>query len=636
MSSLEEIKSKLDIVDIISESVQLKQFGANWKGLCPFHVEKTPSFVVSKDKQIWHCFGCNEGGDLFGWFIKKEGLEFIEALKILSEKAGVALTYTDVDKKAQSKKHLLIELCESAALIWHNALLDLDDHNAVVDYLHKRGVGADCIQEWRLGFAPDSYNFLLKQLINKGYKFADIEEAGLIVRKTVVSKTGDNYYDYFRNRIMYPIKDIHGRTIGFGSRAISDDKSEAKYINTKETLIYRKREVLYGIEKSKDYIRKANLAIIVEGYMDVISVFNTQTKNVVACSGTALTLEQIQLLKRYTHNIVLAFDADSAGAKATMLGIDLLLKEGLNIKIVTLPGDQHFKDPDECVRYDGGALWERAVANSINIMDYYFNIYLSGKDLKNIDHKRVAAANLIPLIAKITDPISKDYYLQKLSHMLLVDESILRGMLSNAKSTIVKTVTNNVSSKPDRIDVPLKQNSRQFALEERLLALMLRYPKNIKYIIENVGIEIFNDLELAGLYKYLVIYYTKMAGTSNDNPLSVDSFLFWTKDEIKNATSAELSESSDLAQKVNILLLLAETEYVGFNDMLLEGEALKLVKYLKHGHLVKRLKEIEKEISLIESVDTRGEKQDSVSAEVEESLKKLSLEYQSLSCQIKQ
>ena len=318
-SPIDEIKQRLDVVDIVREYVPLQQAGTNWRARCPFHNEKTPSFMVSKEKQIWHCFGCGKGGDLIEFVKEIEGIEFPEALRILAQKAGVVLRRQD--PKVISVKTRLFDLMAEATNFFIGKLNFIEAGQAR-KYLAERGLKEETLKEWQIGWALDSWDELAKYLQNKGFSDNQIVASGMVVKK----QSGAGHYDRFRGRIMFPIFDVSGSVVGFTGRIlIETDKSGGKYVNTPQTTIYDKSRVIFGLDKAKQEIRKKDLAVVVEGQMDVIASHQVGVCNVVASSGTALTNQQVGLLSRYTKNLAFCFDADSAGEQATKRGIDIAL-----------------------------------------------------------------------------------------------------------------------------------------------------------------------------------------------------------------------------------------------------------------------------------------------------------------------
>jgi len=417
MQPIEQIKSKLDIVDLVSEYLQLKPAGqGSFKACCPFHQEKTPSFFVSKSKQIWHCFGCGEGGDQFEFVQKMEGMDFPQALRTLAEKAGVELP--QYNKKEASEKQKLIQINELAAKFYHKVLLDSSIAESAREYIKKRNLDTQTVDEFKLGHAPDQWEILLNFLKQKGYKEEDVNLAGLAVKKEQ-----GGFYDRFRGRVMFPIQNIQGQVVGFTARSLKSDAKEAKYINTPQTSIYNKSDILYGLDKAKRAIKEKDLLIIVEGNMDVISSHRVDVKNVVASSGTALTQNQLNIIQRYTNNIAFSFDADSAGQVAAKRGIDLALEHGMNVSVILMAGDA--KDPDDIINQDP-ALWQKAVDGRVNVMEYYFGIAKDKYDVNTALGKKDMAKYLLTEISKLSDGVEQSHWLQQLAGILNVKEDILR------------------------------------------------------------------------------------------------------------------------------------------------------------------------------------------------------------------
>lgn len=423
MSDTQLIKQKLDIVDFISEYVQLKPAGINHKGLCPFHNEKSPSFMASRDRQSWHCFGCSKGGDIFTFVQEIEGMEFIEALKFLANKAGVELTMKR-DNVQSSQKNRLKDVMQDAARFYHQFLLKMDASQSARTYLEERGLMAETIEVWQIGFVPDQWDLLTKYLLKKGHSIDDLVTAGLTIQKQGArAGSSRGHYDRFRGRIMFPIHDVHGTTVGFTGRVLVEtEKSGGKYVNTPQSLLYDKSRVVFGLDKAKQTIRKSDLAVMVEGQMDVIGVWQSGMHNIVATSGTALTEHQIALLKRYTNNLAIAFDADEAGYKAAKRGIDLAREAGMDVKIIEVPDGT---DPDDMVKNNPEA-WQQAVDGAVLVMDWYFHRAFAGKDIANPKHKQAIANILLPEISRIPFAVEQDHWLQKLSGQLGVSADVLR------------------------------------------------------------------------------------------------------------------------------------------------------------------------------------------------------------------
>lgn len=465
-SPVDEIKSKLSVEEVISWYLQLQRAGRNMKANCPFHNEKTPSFMVSPERQMWHCFGCNEGGDIFTFVMKIEGLEFRDALKLLAEKAGVKLKNQACNKSESGQKSKIIDVLEISKNFYQKCLA-IKTGKKASDYLLERGLNKKTMETFQLGYAPDSWDLLSSFLKKKGCKESEIFAAGMTVKKD-----NGSYYDRFRGRIMFPINNISGQTAGFSSRVMpGKDEKQAKYINTPETLVYNKSRILYGLDKTKVAIRKKDLCVMVEGNMDIIASFQAGVENVVATSGTALTEEQIKIIKRYTNNIAFSFDMDLAGIEAAKRGIDLALKEDVSVNIIQIPEG---KDPADCVKKDP-KLWQEATQKPKKIMDFYFDSAFSKYNSNDVENKKKIARDLLRIITKISNKIEQAHYLQILSERLEVDEKILLEIMSSAKKR--KLSPNVKLEKGVRGDKKFDLAKREDQLQEKLLGFIIMYPQ---------------------------------------------------------------------------------------------------------------------------------------------------------------
>jgi len=426
-TDLEEIKNRLNIVDVIGDYLRLEKAGGNWRGLCPFHNEKSPSFMVSEEKQIWHCFGCQKGGDVFSFVMEMEGMEFREALKILAEKAGVELK--TVNPKVAEKKNRALEILELATKFYEFQLWEGPGKGKILSYLHDRGLRDETIKEFRLGYAPKGWRNMLDFLTKRGYGVNEISEAGLVIRKEGNQGGEQNYYDRFRSRIMFPIAEYSGRVVGYSARvAPGEDESQAKYINSPETGVYHKSKILYGIDKAKGEIKHADFILLVEGNMDVIATSQLGIKNVVAVSGTALTPEQVDILKRYTKNFRIFFDMDSAGEGATRKSIKLCLAKDVSVSVVELPTG---KDAAELAKDDPSAL-ERSIGSTKDAMEYVIERAMVKFDKGTAHGKRMIAENVIEIIESFQNGIEKSHWIKKLADELDVKEQALTEMTEKA------------------------------------------------------------------------------------------------------------------------------------------------------------------------------------------------------------
>ncbi len=454
-SPIEEIKSRLNIVDVVQDFVQLKKAGTNYKGLCPFHSEKTGSFMVSPTKQIWRCFGCGLGGDVFEFIKQIENIEFAEALKILADRAGVELKKPTFEQiQGDKKKEVLFEINAAAAKYFEKVLWESNAGAEALDYLRRRGLTDPTIRKWQLGYAPDDFHYL-ENFLAKAFDKRDIEQAGLIIK----SDRDAGYFDRFHDRVMFPIINLHGQTVGFTGRLLHDKPNTGKYVNSPETPIYNKSHVIYGLYAGKQAIRKGDRAILVEGNMDVIACHQVGFDQAVATSGTALTQDQLNTLKRFTENLVFAFDTDAAGSTATKRALELALNSGFNVKIANLGTA---KDPDELIK-KGIGLWQKAIDGAGNFLDFILESLLKTNNPETPEGITKIESEIIPLIGYVSNPVVKAHYVRKVASALNVPEKTLYERLSSAKKPLIKPLTHAVTVKKDRRQI----------LEENFLGLIL-------------------------------------------------------------------------------------------------------------------------------------------------------------------
>jgi DNA primase len=420
---LEDILSRTDIVEVISSYLPLKKAGRNFKANCPFHHEKTASFVVSPDRQIYHCFGCGESGNVFKFLMRHERMEFPEAVEMLAKKLGVAIPETHNHSRVSSDSASSYSKINELAVVFYEANLASAAAAGAREYLHNRQIKPQTVKEFRLGLAASGWDSLINFLRSKSISLGSIEKSGL-----ALAKENGGYYDRFRNRIIFPIFDARSRALGFGARVM--DKTLPKYINSPETPVYTKGRNLYGLNFSKDHIRELDYAVIVEGYLDFIIPYQEGIKNIVASCGTALALEQIRLLKRYTHNVVMIYDGDAAGELATLRNLDILIEEGMNIRIVRLPQGY---DPDLFVRKFGSAKLKTLIAEANNLFDYKFSVLKTKHDINDTQAKSLIASEMLLTINKFQNAIIRSEYIRHLSEGLKVQEAYILEELQKLK-----------------------------------------------------------------------------------------------------------------------------------------------------------------------------------------------------------
>ncbi len=466
-SPIQQIKDRLPITDVLADYIQMKKAGTNLKAVCPFHNEKTPSLMVSPSKQIWHCFGCGLGGDIFEFIKLAENVEFAEALKILADRAGIELRKpTQEEIKTTEKKHTLYDINTAAAKFFSKVLWESRAGNEALLYLRGRGLTDQTIRNWQLGFAPDDFH-VLETFLGKYFPKEDIVLAGLIVKKDEPRNEQDKFFDRFRGRVMFPILNIHGQVVGFTGRILKDKKDTAKYVNTPETPIYHKSRELFGLFQAKNQIRKENRAVLVEGNMDVISAHQAGFNQTVASSGTALGSDQMRALQRFTENLIFAFDTDSAGMTATRRALEEALNLGFNVKIADMKGA---KDPDELIK-KGIGLWRKAVDTAPNFAEFFFDVTLRNADVSNVEVKRQVTKELAPLILRMSDPVTRGHFVRKLSNGIDVAEQAIWDIIN--RLSLPKPV------KPQK-GPEIRKNRREI-LEDQLLGLSLA-AKNIGHL----------------------------------------------------------------------------------------------------------------------------------------------------------
>jgi DNA primase len=528
LSPVEEIKNRLDIVDVISGYIKLQKAGRNFRARCPFHSEKTPSFMVSPERQIWHCFGCGKGGDIFGFVKEIEGTEFVDALRTLAQRAGVILKKQD--PKTQTERQRLYKICELAARFFQKQLEASSVGKKIEKYLAERGINKNSMRDWRLGYAPDSWETLSQFLKSRGYTDGEIIKSGVAVEKEKSQSPNSNiqYYDRFRGRIMFPIFDLNGQVVGFAGRvAPGGDEKSAKYVNTPQTLIYDKGRLLYGLDKAKIEIKRKNFCVLVEGNTDVIMSHQAGVFNVVASSGTALTEEHLKIIKRYTDNLVLAFDTDLAGINATKRTANLALSQGFNAKIIVTPSGKRIKDPADLIRENPRA-WEKIISSAQGIIEFCLSDALARHDIKTANGKKEAAKELLPLFKKIADPIEQAHWIGELAKKLRVAEKLLSEALNKISSPREALQTQNKTQ-------TIKTNqpkSRRLRLEEELIGSIVgtSEPKEaineiLKWQNINKIENVFNAPHTKNIFKNLAQHLQKSQITDKINLTKLQSGL---------------------------------------------------------------------------------------------------------------
>jgi DNA primase len=555
MTDTQTIKDRISIVQLIQEYVPLKKSGANWKGNCPFHNEKSPSFMVHEDKQIYHCFGCGKGGDIFAFIQEIEGVDFPEALKLLATRAGVQLDTFKSDVN-RSQRNRLLEIHSKAALFFHRILLELPQAKPARDYVARRGLDRAGLELWNIGYAPEQWDLLTKYLVSKGFSRDDLVASGLTIRREDADpESGRGYYDRFRGRVMFPLSDVQGAVVGFTGRVlIETEKSGGKYVNSPQTLIYDKSRLLFGLSKAKSAIKSEGFAVIVEGQMDVIACHRAGMTNVVAASGTALTSEQLKLLKRYTTRLCISFDADSAGVMADKRGIDAAVEAGMEVKIVTIP-EGAGKDADECIAKNK-AVWFKAVEQAKGVMEWYFEMAFKGGSTATAQGKQAIADILMPQIAKIPYPVERDHWLKDLAARLQTDPGVLVEEMRRTQANPVRKMSATALKPVEKVPPIALKPERQEILLKLIWSLLSVYPDHFGVLRDQFKREYAEASSYRDLYDLFEKHYTTVEAAPGG--------LF------------EAYRPTDPSLSLEVLQLNAEREYPGIK----RDDALKELQHL--------------------------------------------------------
>ncbi len=574
---VDEIKQRLDIVDVVQQYVALKKSGANHKGLCPFHRENSPSFMVSQTKQIWHCFGCNEGGDMFSFVQKVEGLDFYETLKLLGDRAGVKIE--KISPQVADKKQKLREILELSAKFFNKILLEHPQSDPARSYVKERALSEETIRHFLIGYAPDTWDVLLTFLKERGFSAADAAQAGV----AVYNEERKSYYDRFRGRLTIPLRDTNGRIVGFTARAIAKDFVGGKYINTPQTELYDKSSVVFALSEAKQAIKDQSCVVVVEGNMDAISSHQAGIKNVVAVSGTAFTELQIAQLKRFTDTLVFSFDADAAGMMAARRGIELALKAGMNVKVLSLP---YGKDPDECIRKDP-QLWKDAIGAAQPVMDALIQRALKQHDQRAPDGKKKIAAEVLAILRYLPNPVEKDHYVRLLADDLQISASALYDVLKSqdAPATGSRPVKTEAAVAVPAANKQAKQviSAEEGALSD-LLALLIARPESL----ENVDLpddETFPEV-LVRLYKLWKSFYASDINTG-EIPLNYKAFITGLDPDLQTIFSR--------------LQLFGETEFADMTVPDATQEIGARLTFLKRKQLARKLHHIQQDLKEAEA-----------------------------------
>ena len=556
----EEVRARLNIEDVVGEYVQLKRAGRNFKGLSPFTAEKTPSFTVSPEKHIWHDFSSSKGGDVFSFIMEVEGLDFRGALELLARKAGVDLSMYDSKQSGEmaQKKRRLIEANELAARYYQQTLLS--NKHALEYVFKKRGLSKEIVQEFKIGYAPDDGDALVKVLATKGFSKKELAEAGL------TNRFGG---DIFRARMTVPLMDPSGQVIGFTGRIIRDDPKAPKYLNTPQTLIYDKSRHAFGLSQAKESIRKHDYSVIVEGNLDVVSSHQYGVKNVVASAGTALTEWHLKSLSRLSHQVKLAFDADKAGLAATERAIPLAAQTNVELTIISLPDG--IKDPDELLQLQGADAWTAAAERSEPVVDWVLKQYANRLDMGSAAGKRRFTTEAIVVVKLLNDSVEQEHYLKKIAEMTDTSFSAVKQKMESGPANGEKIYKQVKSSAPATNRRPLNPT------QDNLLAVLIKYPES-RHHLGGFDIDILDGEDRRQLATWL---------KKHDEPLDT------MPDALKQ-----------IETYVRIVELKAESRYEGWSE---QDSSLEVAKLLRHVEVEHKKKTKDQLIQELRQAEEQGD-----------------------------
>lgn len=564
---IEEIKSRSDIVKVISGYIKVQQSGINYKGLCPFHGEKTPSFYINTSKQIYKCFGCGEGGDVINFVMKIENLDFMDAVKLLAKECGIEInTNMDEQSKIRMEKIKKIQDINTEAARYYFSNL-IKEKNYGYEYLRNRGLDDKIIKKFGLGYAPKAWTDLMDYLISKGYGKDTLVECGLVTYK----KEGNKYYDRFINRVIFPIFDYRGNVIGFGGRVLDD--SLPKYLNSPDTLAFNKKYNLYGLNFARKNITDRTL-ILVEGYMDLISLYQYGIRNVCATLGTALTVDQGNLLKRYVDTVIISYDSDDAGVKATLRAIDILTSVGINVKVLNL---RDVKDPDEFIRKYGLLEYQKSVGEAIHYIRYKIIKCKQNYNLSKDEERLKFTKEATRIIKTLKSPLDTDYYINFLSSESKISVESLK------KEVYGKNYKSNYN--------PKFKNDKHVQIDKNAYKRPTII-NNGNEIIERTLVRLL--LEEKEIRKSLILKLDENDFTLNENK---EILKFIMKNEELDKITIDKLKSLNLSENYLLNLYNMKIENINLADKKSIEEIVKKVKRNKLqndiGNLLKKQKELE-------------------------------------------
>ncbi len=582
---IDEIKARNDIVDIISNYIQVKSKGSSHKALCPFHNEKTPSFVINRDKQIFKCFGCGESGDVIGFVMRMENLDFVEAIKLLAQNSNISLEQYDTSdtmKREMVEKHALFELNKKAAVYFYNNLTK--QANPALDYLKRRGLTAKTIKSFGLGYAPNNWHDLMHHFLNAGYSIDDLIKCGLVTKDNEKKKQ----YDRFRNRIMFPIFDVRGNVIGFGGRVLND--ALPKYLNSPETSIFNKSNTLYGLNFARRHINDGRL-ILVEGYMDVIVLHQYGYHNCVAALGTSFTKGHLQLLQKYASEVIICFDGDAAGEKATQRATELLQDTRINVKVLVLEDNM---DPDDFIKQKGKFAFEEQLKAAISLIEYKIQTAKNKWPLNTSEGKIQFIKAVVSIIKEIKSPVEREVYVQKIEKDFGVSKNVLLMEIygKDGKQPVEKNqkyTSKNIRDNKYIEAVPLVEQKGHIIAERQLIKFLLTNPDMIAKIEEKIEPEDF----LIGSYRALVEYIFSNYRIASIEPDHISVELPQLKESIKDILDTDI-EFIDIAKTLEKYIINLKRYKLLYEQKELQQQQMSLIQNKKLNK-----EEVEKELLTI-------------------------------------
>ena len=509
---IEEVRSRCDIVDLVSSYLpELRKRGATYKCCCPFHNEKTPSFTVNQERQIYHCFGCGANGDVFSFVQEYDKLDFLSAVQFLADRTGVKIIYDNNDNKNKDGKDTLLNINSDAANFFHKNLFNSDSGKLCREYLKKRSLTDDVLKEFQIGFSPNGWEELLSRALKKGYKSEAIEKAGLVVKSKRSGKI--KYYDRFRNRLMFPICDSLGRVIGFSGRILDDKRKEAKYVNSPETLIFHKSSVLFAFNKARKEIVEKKLAIVVEGQIDAIRCHTVGIKNVVASQGTALTVQHAKLIKRYADEVVLIFDSDTAGVSAALSTSKLFLENELSVRVATLPNGE---DPDSLILKHGANIFKKEINDALPALNFLIKTIENEEDQSTVVGRKRMRNQIMDFINRCPSESWKEEMIKEASGIINIS---VRALIKDLDAINEK----NISNKNNQNLHLVNQDGSLYPLEELdLLSYAIHYNENVKSLVSDyLPMSLIKNKECKTLIKKVINIAPKDI-EANLNDLSED------------------------------------------------------------------------------------------------------------------